>query len=746
MIPDISKEFDAGLITVEHVEQLLEEVYGLGDSEEKTDHRQRVIKNGEIVKFQLVALNARAQEALKDQLSLAAADPGTPVPDELLKDVPEPVYDHPRPDMAAEIKRRVGIIAGVRLWGKPQVRISERGTEGIKVRCPFDSHPDHDPSAWVNTEKNTWYCGKCMIGGDVIDFYAAKRYGLSPNDFHKSSEFGNIVREMGEELGIRVQQDTSGDYFVEDDANPLPSAAPDADPEESVAERPTPLDVTELDSTSVWVTPEPTVAPSPEADEPITISEDDMLRGVVIDSYETEDFDIEEQTDTPTLDWMELGIPSDTFLDNWMRVNTDEFYWIPSEYFLMLGMQSLGLACGHSLTAYTYDMVLNGSTMLCLIGHSGLGKTTAVSKQKRMLTNVLGPKWDPSLGTGVKILPAPGSAEALLVSVRHDIEDPNNATEKVEVGITTWLFEDEFASFVARSQRKGGGNIKPRLMLLHDFVKHKDEPELVMADNSLANKLREVHDTFFSGCFLTQPDALSSLTERVDLVSGFLNRFIPVFGIQRERKLASRPSVSDPDPEYHEMYRQLWMRVRWKRDLLPFDAATTQLIDTHPFFVWAEKAVQLSSMYARLTHNTLRFALLLAVNEGSPSVTPAHLEQAVKLGNYLQECLTKLVGDVIRVPEDDCAVKVVKFVRKWFSSKGQWPTKKNWQGDRISYRDFTAVHRAAAMETLFREERLVEVTLVDGSTKTKVFIVPDGPWASYATAHGKTFKSEDVYR
>jgi hypothetical protein len=94
----------------------------------------------------------------------------------------------------------------------------------------------------VNTEKNTWYCGKCEIGGDVIDFYAASVHDLAPSDFHRDKRFPEIIREMAEDLGIQIVSTPDGAPVVEASteqwaSNQLDTDEPNLAPTDHVASR-----------------------------------------------------------------------------------------------------------------------------------------------------------------------------------------------------------------------------------------------------------------------------------------------------------------------------------------------------------------------------------------------------------------------------------------------------------------------------------------------------------------------------
>lgn len=72
--------------------------------------------------------------------------------------------------------------------------------EGICCRCPFPNHKDSDPSFFVNTEKNVFYCHGCAKGGGGIEFISAF-YGMTKKAAIKHLEGAGalIVVEKEEE-------------------------------------------------------------------------------------------------------------------------------------------------------------------------------------------------------------------------------------------------------------------------------------------------------------------------------------------------------------------------------------------------------------------------------------------------------------------------------------------------------------------------------------------------------------------
>src|SRR4029079_16084942 len=76
-----------------------------------------------------------------------------------------PVADPTGPVDAAALKR-AHPIGGVGAGSGVALRRSGRALVG---RCPF--HPDGgDPNLYVYPETASWWCYRCNIGGDAIDF------------------------------------------------------------------------------------------------------------------------------------------------------------------------------------------------------------------------------------------------------------------------------------------------------------------------------------------------------------------------------------------------------------------------------------------------------------------------------------------------------------------------------------------------------------------------------------------------
>ena len=91
----------------------------------------------------------------------------------------------------------LGIIEGYRKYcGKSEVEANGQ-TESIMVSCPIPGHADRVPSAWLNTDRDVFFCGGCQEGGDVYDL-AAYHHGLTG---YRADTSGRLFHELRKAIG-----------------------------------------------------------------------------------------------------------------------------------------------------------------------------------------------------------------------------------------------------------------------------------------------------------------------------------------------------------------------------------------------------------------------------------------------------------------------------------------------------------------------------------------------------------------
>lgn len=388
--------------------------------------------------------------------------------------VPEDGYERaPEDDAMDKIIGDIKIADAYRRWcNKSPVDMSNKRTEGVKISCPKPDHRDSNPSAWLNTEKNVWFCGTCQEGGDVYDI-AAFHFGV-PN-YKDGAAFHELRRKMAQSYGYTFIKPPGVD-------KPIPVAPqPEPAPEEP-------------ESASVTAIHEE----DPEDDDPEIIF--------------------------PTLEWRGLVQPG-TFLDIYMRQTHIED--VPEEYHFWNALLAIGLAIGKDCTLFDRTPVY-GNLFLCLLGNTGDGKSRSLSHLRTLLRQALPHKWDDPNSKGAHIVGAPASAEVLIHNFSKPIYDPTNPKILTGYGSVRGLIEfNELSSLVGRTARQGNV-MKPTLMEFYDMVP-------VITTSSMTGGKKEAVDPFGSAFTTTQPRSLKKLLQKDDADSGFLNRWVFASGKPKQR-------------------------------------------------------------------------------------------------------------------------------------------------------------------------------------------------------------------
>jgi len=379
----------------------------------------------------------------------------------------------------------IGILDAYRKWcNKSSPDTSTRRKEGIKVSCPKPNHPDRDPSAWLNTEKNVWFCGGCQEGGDAYDI-AAYHFGYPVPDYKNGATFHELRRKMAESFGYKFVQAPG----MQKPVMVAPDTQNQSSPPEPVAQ----------------------VIPINRDDEPPA-------------------------SDNVSLEWKSL-VEEGTFLDTYMQVCTKDD--LPEEYHFWNAMLAIGFALGRDVTLFDKRPVL-GNLFLCLLGPTGDGKSTSFSHLQQLLWKALPHKWDDPNSKGTAFISSPASAEVLVNSFMKPVFDPNNPKTVAYYAPVRGLIEfNEMASLIGRASRKGNV-LKPTLMEFYD-----GSPTISTA--SLATGIKRAEQPFGSCFTTTQPKALKDLLREADAHSGFLNRWVFATGTPKKRDAVGGEMI-DIDP------------------------------------------------------------------------------------------------------------------------------------------------------------------------------------------------------
>jgi hypothetical protein len=401
-----------------------------------------------------------------------------------------PGEDAPRADTDAELDRLVKsitIIEAYHKWcGKMRVDRRRKVAEGIKVSCPIPGHRDANPSAWLNTDKNLFYCGRCGQGGDVYDL-AAFHFGMPVPGYKEGGQFHELRKKIAQSYGYT---------FMEAPGLDRPMLVPP----EKAHEKPVAA-VTELRK---------------------ALGEKEIIAkasGEGVDKEESAkiytDLVGEEPPALPTLDWRKL-CKEGTFLDTYMHICIEDD--APEEYHFWNGLLALGLAVGRDVSLDDQKRVL-ANLFVCLLGPTGDGKSRSHSHVEELLFRTFPYKPEDITGRSVDVMLSPASAEVLISAFVNPIIDPLDPKKIAGYAPVRGLIEfNELSSLVGRASRKGNV-LKPTLMELYDGAR-------VVQTMSMTHGKKRAENPFGSLFTTAQPKALRTLLQDDDASSGFLNRIV----------------------------------------------------------------------------------------------------------------------------------------------------------------------------------------------------------------------------
>ena len=300
----------------------------------------------------------------------------------------------------------VTVLDAYERWcGKSVPRMAPGQREGIKVSCPNPEHPDKNPSAWINLDKDVFTCGGCGAGGDKFDI-AAWHFGYPVPGYKARGSFPELRRKMAEDIGYTVAMAPAKLAVVPEP--PVPEAAEKAAPVLTIVPR------------------------EPEAD-------------------------------VPAIDWRAI-VPPGTFLYDWMALTSRDD--LPEEYYFWLGLQALGFACGNDVRLMDSPAVKT-NLFVCLYGPSGIGKTRSIHALMELLDLALPYDHDDPECTGTYLLPTPGSAEALIDCFAKARLDSVTLQPIGWSPVRGLIRFDELSNLVGKATRSGSV-MKPTLMEMYD--------------------------------------------------------------------------------------------------------------------------------------------------------------------------------------------------------------------------------------------------------------------------------------
>lgn len=387
--------------------------------------------------------------------------------------------------------------------------------DGNMVSCPNPDHPDKNPSAWINTDNNTWFCASCDEGGDAYDL-AAIHFGYPKPGYKSGQLFHKLRQEMAESFGWRFKKVPGGEIIYKE-APEQPSPPPVVQPPGA-----TPISGDSIlgSEPGLKVSPPPDQASQQGSGNTEEGTEEEFSENV---SEMWADDDIEEIVVYPVIKWQQL-IPEDTFLHEYIRSCSGDDS--PEEYHFWHGLLALGSVVGRKVTLDDHRPVY-ANLMVCLLGATGAGKSRSRGWLDACLKAASPYHEDGTGTTGTKIIAVPGSGEYLVKTFSYEGKDPGNGKSSLGYQPVNGIVDfDEMSALLARTNREGS-TLKSTIMALADARDTVSVGSLTRGDYIASQPYCSITAS-------TQPKAIRTLVTRTDTGSGFLNRWVFAGGMSKE--------------------------------------------------------------------------------------------------------------------------------------------------------------------------------------------------------------------
>ena len=422
------------------------------------------------------------------------------------------------------------------------------------IRCPSPSHVDKRPSAWMQEGEGLWYCAACAVGGDVFDLAAHATGHRVPDYKSNAVEFGEVVNEVAERLGMTEEAARAAGYTRESrppEEADVVSGWPEDFTEDEVAYAqrlyeswddsgvPNAKDLAVHDVVArreiAGRDAEVKELAGPELDEGLSREMDielSKMAPTVSSEMSTSYHDAVEKgllteigmdPESHPIPWQDI-IPPDTPLYRMFKAAcvTD----IPDEFVVWSIYTALGSMIGRRVELIDSVKPVDPAFWTVLSGSTGTQKSTIATEMDRILSHVA-----PVSGSeGTKIVGTPASGERFMEMLRRD--------EVLGIGVTTEVAEcpnsasfmniDEF-SLLASSMARAGSTLGSHM--LQTYGCRRDQ--VLRPTEAMGRVSFPVTGPMLSILTTTQPNRIATMLDRYDVASGFMNRFLFASGAPR---------------------------------------------------------------------------------------------------------------------------------------------------------------------------------------------------------------------
>lgn len=583
--------------------------------------------------------------------------------------VPDVLGERSEEDLDIDrIINSIDILDAYRRWiGKEVDERTTGQTEGVKVSCPKPGHRDRDPSAWINTEKKTWFCGGCQEGGDVYDLASFK---FNIPDYKEGKAFHDLRKEMAESYGYRFKTVAGVEHIWKEEE---------------------PADVASAASDEVSSDPGDSPQEGDSSDGKDTVSSGSESSKVTVLHAKDIDEDFFEEVGYPTIDWKSI-VPEKTFLREYMEATSNDDS--PEEYHFFHGLMALGHAVGRNV--YLDDMkYVYGNMLVCLLGGTGFGKSRSRGWLEEVLEEAC-PFRDNGLDTsGCKQVATPSSGENLIYQFQHIASDPSlpKGTPEVRTPVNGIVDYDEFAGLLGRAMRQGN--------TLKVYIQQFSDSKTRINNSSNTGGTFEAYKPFCSITASTQPKAVRSLLSKYDTGSGFLNRWIFVGGPRKKRESigGKRSGIRvDLSPAIEELKKVRGWGAIGREVSLTDDGFE----EWDKWFHAVIEPMQLNDdtdLLPRLGLTMKRIMLLFAVNERKTEVNAKDVRRIKPLLDYLMKCYAILNAEIGITLMSEITTEILRIVKAIQDQTGRGATAREL-GQRMKRKNYSPELIKRALETM----------------------------------------------
>lgn len=582
----------------------------------------------------------------------------------------------------------MGIIDAYRRYcGKSEVEANGQ-TESIMVSCPIPGHPDRNPSAWLNTDKGTFYCASCSEGGDIYDI-AAYHHGLTGYRGDTSRRlFHELRKAIGTDLGFSFWPSESGLTV------PVPpGGAPPGSPQP--------------------VTPQPAREPGPATLHALPGGQAVDPYGLAEEDYEPAESAVESDGYTvgPVLDYRTL-CPAGTFMDSYVAACTVDN--APDEYHLANALVALSMVAGRKVYL-DGDGVYHPNVYICLLGETGVGK----SRARKHLTTVLegAMPYEPGDVEGAAILNKPASGEALIALLRneHGVQAPGGAPMG-EGDIRAYLNVDELSEILTKAKRQGS--------VLRDVLLELYDGPPKLSTFSISGGERMALRPYASVTTSIQPKMVRRMVDRGDVAVGLLNRFMFLSGTEKPLVSFGQADVDLTLATSNLARVKTWLdgqrRVRGGDVVMVLDDDARKAWD-EMFHTRLSPAIRGENPYGdaarRIGFIAKKLLMLVALNQMRTTITAGDVESISTLVDRLLHTAAYVGGEAGRgemTTEADVADmegEIYRWICQAYRDNptkpiNSWRVKKEFAGRGWSFRQVQGV-----MDSLYKTGSLAEAQL-----------------------------------